>query len=277
MTERQLTRELQRQSVLFDEQVREGTIFDSNIRFAQFAEKWFAEYVLKNLKPKTAAGYFQLFPRIKDAIGHVKLKDLRTGHLNAFYANLQEDGMNQHTGGLLAPNSVRAYHRCISSMLGRAVKWGYMQYNPAANAELPKMNTKEAAHLDEQDARRLLELLHDEPIKYRTMVSFDLLSGLRRGELLGLRWCDVDFDNETITIVQTSTYVKGRGVFVDTPKNRSSSRPLKLSRTAFILLRRYKAWQDAQRDTFGDYWRDIDGRIFTADDGAPMHPDALTK
>ena len=60
---------------------------------------------------------------------------------------------------------------------------------------------KEAAHLDEEDARRLLELLQNEPDKYRAAISFDLLSGLRRGELLGLRWSDVDFENETVTIV----------------------------------------------------------------------------
>ena len=86
------------------------------------------------------------------------------------------------------------------------MKWGFIPFNPAANAELPKLMPKEAAHLDEEDARRLLELLQNEPAKYRAAISFDLLSGLRRGELLGLRWSDVDFENETVTIVQTSSY-----------------------------------------------------------------------
>ena len=65
------------------------------------------------------------------------------------------------------------------------------------------MPKQEAAYLDEAEARQLLVLLHQEPIKYRAMITFDLLSGLRRGELLGLRWQDVDFENQTITIVNT--------------------------------------------------------------------------
>ena len=116
----------------------------------------------------------------------------------------------------LDANTVRGYHRLISSILTKAVKWGFIPFNPAANAELPKLMPKEAAHLDEEDARRLLELLQNEPAKYRAAISFDLLSGLRRGELLGLRWSDVDFENETVTIVQTSSYVPGVGIYTET-------------------------------------------------------------
>lgn len=167
--------------------------------------------------------------------------------------------------------------RVVSSCLGKAVKWGYIPYNPAVNAQLPKMQQQEALYLDEADARRLLKLLQEEPIKYRAMITFDLLSGLRRGELLGLRWQDVDFETETITIVQTSNYAAGKGVYKDTPKNKTSARPLKLSRTAFLMLIEYKAWQDAQREACGDFWKDTDDRVFTRDDGAPVFPDALTQ
>lgn len=169
------------------------------------------------------------------------------------------------------------YHRIVSSCLGKAVKWGYIPYNPAVNAELPKMPKQEAAYLDEAEARQLLVLLHQEPIKYRAMITFDLLSGLRRGELLGLRWQDVDFENQTITIVNTLNYAPGAGVYVDTPKNTTSARPLKLSPTAFSMLLEYKRWQDDQRDACGDYWKDTVGRVFTGDDGAPVFPDSLTK
>ena len=277
MSERKAEKEAEKEAIRFEDAVNAGTIQDGNIKFQAFAEKWFVEYAEKNLKLKTWGEYKRRMGRVYTAIGHIKLRDLKTGHLNSFYANLQEDGLNKHTGGKLSPSTVRTFHRIISSILGRAVKWGYIPYNPATHAELPKMDNKEAPHLDEQDARRLLELLHNEPIKYRVMISFDLLSGLRRGELLGLRWQDVDFETETIRIVQTSGYVPGHGVYVDTPKNRTSSRPLKLSRLAFMLLREYREWQDAQRDICGNQWKDKDGRIFTGDEGAPLHPDSLTK
>ena len=97
------------------------------------------------------------------------------------------------------------------------------------------------------------------------------------GELLGLRWQDVDFENQTITIVNTLNYAPGAGVYVDTPKNATSARPLKLSPTAFSMLLEYKRWQDDQRDACGDYWKDTVGRVFTGDDGAPVFPDSLTK
>lgn len=80
---------------------------------------------------------------------------------------------------VLSSSTVRTYHRVISSILSKGVKWGYIPFNPAINADLPKLEEKEAVHLDETDARRLLELLHNEPIKYRAMITFDLLSGLR--------------------------------------------------------------------------------------------------
>ncbi len=277
MTPKQIQKELQRQTVMFEEQVKTGQAQQGNIKFADFSEKWMQEYATKKLKVKTYTEYGKSLPRINEAIGHIRLQDLRTGHLNSFYTNLQEDGINRHTGGKLAPNSVRAYHRIISSILTKAVKWGYIPYNPAINAELPKLERKEAPHLDEDDARRLLILLQDEPIKYRAMITFDMLSGLRRGELLGLQWQDIDFDNQTIYIRRTLSYASGVGLYTDTPKNITSSRPLKLSPSVFSVLMEYKTWQDNQREVCGTYWKNNDNRVFTADDGGVIHPDSLTK
>ena len=344
MTPKKIEKELQRQALKFEEAVNAGMVQDGTMRFQAFAEKWLHEYAEKQLKIKTVSSYRRFLERINQGIGHVRLRDLKTGHLNTLYANLQEEGMRRDTkchalvdlsklakknrvtqceiaketglaertirsafsgkninissaekiakclgsprptlfseekqSSTLDANTVRTYHRVISSILSKAVKWGYIPYNPAVNAELPKMSNREAACLDEADARRLLELLQDEPIKYRAAITFDLLSGLRRGELLGLRWSDVDFTNETVTIVQTSNYVSGKGIYIDTPKNKTSARPLKLSRSVFLVLREYQEWQDGQRDLCGDRWLDKDRRVFTTDEGAPIHPDALSK
>ena len=109
------------------------------------------------------------------------------------------------------------------------------------------------------------------------MISFDLMSGLRRGELLGLRWDDVDLDKQQIYVRQTWNYTPTKGCFADTPKNRSSERPLRISRTAVLILLEYKSWQDQQRALMGDAWMDLDNRIFTRDDGQPMFPDTITQ
>lgn len=344
MTKKQIEKELHRQAVLFEEQVKHAAIYDGNIRLKDFTEKFLKDYAYQNLKAKTAFGYEQRMEVINQALGHIKLKDLKPGHIASFYSNLQEEGMrskelasikidfakwlkdnnitmvamaekagvslwvlkqlkngksiakdcavlvakemNMEVKELftitkdmtpLAAGTIHTFHRVLSAVLFRAVKWGYISSNPASCADLPSIANRRAAYLDEPDARRLLELLKDEPIKWRTIVTFDLLSGLRRGELAGLRWQDVNFNEQTITIRQTSNYLPGKGVYVDTPKTTTSNRPLKLSRSAFLLLMEYKRWQDEQREKMRDAWRDKDGRIFTTDDGAPMFPDSITK
>ena len=306
MTDRQIKKELERQAVLFEEKVKNGTVADATIRFADFADKYMAEYAKLYLKPKTVRTYTENLVRIKQAIGHIRLCDLRTGHINSFYRNLQESGVrnrvtavckldlqaqigtqrgalaafsrssgvsratiNQAVAGKpiskksaeaiaaalgmkltkaftvtihgepMAPASVLSYHRTLSSILTRAVKWKYLQTNPADNAEKPALGRREAAYLEEADARRLLELLQAEPIRWRAIITFDLLSGLRRAELLGLRWKDVDLDAHTITIRQTSNYLSGVGVYVSTPKSDSSARPLPISTAAVMILLEY--------------------------------------
>lgn len=330
----------------FEDTLRAGLSEDGGIRFQAFVESvWLPQYAEKQLKKQSLAGYKQLFPLTFSAIGHIPLRALRTGHLNQFYANLQEQGVRRdgryrcrrdiramvnklsvgrlafcrsagvssqvfkaaargdlvsaasanklsaalgvktaelwdvvyNGDGTLASNTIRHYHRFISSVLSKAVRWGYIPFNPAANAELPRLVPQEASYLDAGDARRLLELLQAEPVCWRTAITFDLLSGLRRGELLGLRWRDVDWDAETVSVVQSVSYTSEAGTYVDVPKNKTSVRPLKLSHSAFSMLSAYRAWQDDCRAICGDAWQGIDDRIFTMEDGSPMLPNSLSQ
>ena len=105
-------------------------------------------------------------------------------------------------------------------------------------------------------------MLHAEHIRWRALITFDLMSGLRRRELLGLRWQDVDLSAHTITIRQTSNYVPSKGVYADTPKTATSARPLLLSTAAIAMLLEYKRWQDKQQEQIGDAWEDRNGRVF---------------
>ena len=100
---------------------------------------------------------------------------------------------------------------------------GHSPENQAARADLPSLAGRCANYLDEADARRLLQ---DEPIKWRAAISFDLMSGLRRGELLGLRWDDADLDKQQIYIRPTWNYTPSNGCFIDTaekPQQRASA------------------------------------------------------
>lgn len=97
MSERQIKKELERQTVLFEEKVLNRSAANDSIRFADFAEKYMAEYAQLYLKPKTIATYNEHLRRINQAIGHIRLCDLRTGHVNSFYRNLQECGVRNRT------------------------------------------------------------------------------------------------------------------------------------------------------------------------------------
>ena len=177
----------------------------------------------------------------------------------------------------LAPATIHSYHRTLSSIFERAVKWRCISSNPAERAELPSLAGHKARYLDEPDAKRMLQLLQDEPIKWRAPIVFDLLSGLRRAELLGLRWQDIDLDTGVLHIVQTSNYVSGTGVYVSTPKTEDSTRFLRVSRTAILMLLEYKAWQDDMKAKVGDAWEGTDDRVFTNEVGRPIFPTSLTQ
>lgn len=347
MTDRQIKKELERQKVLFEEQVKNSVNVNKNIKLVDFTEIFMQEYAQPNLKKQTIYNYGERIKVINQALGHIKIKDLSPRHIASFYANLKEEGIrvkqiaickidlnawvkkhhttvealsrksgvsrwafNQsknnkpiaienakiiaNTLGMdfdtvyeikknmkpLETESIRTYHRMLSTILTRAVKWGYIPENPVAKTDLPTRQSVKASkikYLEEDDARKLLNLLQEEPIKLRTFFTFDLLSGLRRGEIAGLYWSDIDWVNQTVSINRTLNYVPKAGVYEDTPKTASSERPLKLTPSAFVLLQKYKHWQDEQKADLGDAWEDTQGRIFTNNFGKPIFPSSATQ
>ena len=134
-------------------------------------------------------------------------------------------------------------------------------------------------YLDEVQAAHLLDLLDDEPIVYRTMITLLLHTGLRRGELCGLEWDDINFDLSLLDVQRTSLYLPEKGVFVDETKNSTSRRVLKLTPDAVQLLKRYRMWQNSERLRIGDQWAEEweqRPRLFTTWDGKPLHPSTVT-
>ncbi len=175
----------------------------------------------------------------------------------------------------LEPASVRKCHCVISSMLGNAVKQQIIFSNPCERVELPRHKPQQSAYLDEYQTAELLDLLQSAPIQYRTAIQLLLYTGMRRGELLGLEWKDIDFEKSVMQIRRTSQYLPHLGVFCDETKNRSSSRAIKISPSALALLRPYRTWQLQERLKLGDQWHDHD-RLFTTWNGEPIHPDTIT-
>ena len=175
----------------------------------------------------------------------------------------------------LSGRTVLHYHRLIGSMLEKAVKWQIIFSNPSTRVESPKAERKEANYLDEKEATRLLECLEEEPLKYRAMITLLLYSGMRRGELCGLEWSDIDFEGCLVDINKSNLYVTGKGTIEDTTKTFSSKRVIKLPPIVIDLLRKYRTEQYMERCSLGDKWEES-GKIFTAWNGAPIYPGTVT-
>ena len=176
----------------------------------------------------------------------------------------------------LSGKTILHHHRLISSMLEKAVKWQIIYSNPCARVEPPKAERKEAEYLDEIQAQQLIDCLQSEPLRYRTMITVLLYTGMRRGELCGLEWSDIDFDNCLIDISKTSLYLVGKGTFNDTTKTESSKRVIKIPAEVIEVLKDHRAEQIKTRLKLGDQWQDS-GKVFTQWNGKPIYPGTISR
>lgn len=179
----------------------------------------------------------------------------------------------------LSGKTLLNYHRLISSVLETAVKWQVIFSNPCKRVNSPKAERKEARYLDEKQAMQILDALESEPLKYRAMFTLLLYSGMRRGEICGLSWLDIDFKTGIIDINKSSLYLPGMGIFDDQTKNTSSMRSIKIPSFVISLLQELRIEQMQEMFKQGSAWkgaRDKNEKVFTQADGKPIHPCSVT-
>ncbi|MBQ9948510.1 MAG: tyrosine-type recombinase/integrase, partial [Oscillospiraceae bacterium] len=175
----------------------------------------------------------------------------------------------------LSGKTILHHHRLISAILTSAVQWQVIFSNPCDRVKPPKAERKEARYLDEFQTADLLQALNGEPYHYAVMVQLLLFTGMRRGELFGFEWRDVDFFTNCLHIERSSLYVPEKGVFEDSTKTDTSKRVIKLSSTAVQLLKDYREWQKQRQEECGTAWHSTN-HLFTSWNGKPMHPDTLS-
>lgn len=286
MTARQIEKELNRQATLFEEKVKSGYCTDSNIKFKDFCEKWFADYAETTLKPRTVHNYKELTKRVYVALGHIPLNKLRPTHLIEFTKQLAQPGIRgiqgvpnkegkvtrKQSDKPLSPKTIKNYLMFVSSVLGTAVEWGFIESNPAAKVKPPKQEHKRLQIMDDTQIKAFIDSLDSESLERRLIFYLLIFTGMRRGELLGLEWADIDWENSTIHIRRTSQYAPQLGVFEDTTKTEGSNRSIKTSPAIISMLKAYRAEQSLRKLQLGDLWQNEADRIFTRWNGAPMHP-----
>lgn len=269
MTAKQAEKELMRQVVLFEEKCKSG--FQSKaVKFETLAEEWFEEYAKMNLRNTTYERLLQLRKRIYTAIGHLRMDKITPRQIQSFINGLAKDGANEKTGKPLAPKTIRHNLNLISDVFGYAVKMGVVSDNPCSRVTIPKVEQKEKKIYTIEEVTKFLELIENEPLKYKVFFNLAVFSGFRRGELLGLEWKDVDFDNCVISVRRTSCYTAQKGIYTDTTKTRKSQRSIKFPNAIMELLKKYKLEQEDETRKLGSKWVDTD-RLFTKWNGEPMN------
>ena len=272
MTKKQIEKELNRQAVLFEEACMNGQIVTA-VKFEDFARQWFKDYAEIKLKTQTIRGYHFLEPRIYKSLGHIRIDKITPRQIQKFVKELTESDCENKEGKLSA-KSVKLHISLVSTIFDYAVKMQMVKENPCRNVTLPKPDTKEREIYTIEEAQQLLKLFEKEDkenFKYVVFYTLAMYTGLRKGELLGLEWKDFDFDNRLMTVVRTSMWAKGKGMYTDTPKTKTSQRVLRIPENIVDLLKKYKEWQNEQKSELGDKWQEHD-RLFTTWNGMPMDP-----
>lgn len=258
----------------FELSCRKGAATDSRQTFRQYCDYVIGLKESRGAKHTTIHSYRGMTDRIYASLGHVKLKDLRVDQLNDFYSSLSEDGVNRRTGGGLSAKTIKAHHGLISAVLEQAVREGIVPMNIATRAELPRRERREVRYFQPEEVAAIREALDREPIKWKTLVHLLLITGARRGEVLGIKWDAVDFNKGQIHICNNILYAPDIGIYEDTPKTPKSDRFVALPSDTMSLLAQYGTWQRRQYHPDGR-WRDR-GFLFTQISGEPLHPDSVT-
>lgn len=251
-----------------------GQMPASRHTLGELLTEWLKGYVLTNCSERTYTGYEGIIEKhIEPALGHVKLKDLRPAVIQGFYGEACQKE-NGRTHQKLNNRTVLRMHRVLSQSLRWAVRQGYLSANPASRDHVdPPKDKRYIAHtLDRNEIETLLEAAQDSwcyPPVY-TGVS----TGLRRNELLGLRWRDIDILGMTISVNYCLYKANGK-VELREPKTESSRRQVSMTPPLARYLGEYKAERESLYLRMGRILSP-DDFVFGDDAGQPLDPSSLS-
>jgi integrase len=207
-------------------------------------------------------------------LGGVRLQQLAPVHLSELYARLLREGRRDGRPGGLAPRTVGHVHRTVHRALRQAVRWQLLARNVASDLELPSVPKAAMVTLTREQARALLDAAKTRPLMY-WLVLLGVATGARLGELLALRWADVDLDAGTVRIGASRRIVGGR-MEVKPPKTEAGERTVALGSATVAALRRLRAEQAGRRLVLGGDYDAAADLVICKPDGRPYRPDAAS-
>jgi integrase len=233
---------------------------------AEFLDRWLKDYQ-PNLSPRGFERYEGVIRvHLIPSLGSVPLTLLRPEHLQKLYTAKLNDGLSAKT--------VRYHHAVLHVALQTALRWGLVIRNVADAVSPPPVRRTEMQTWDEDDIARFLEAAKDTP--YHALFYLALYTGMRRSELLALRWCDVDLLLCQVQVSRSLHQLKDGSYVFTEPKSAKSRRTIALPPSATLLLKEHRERQKLERAMLGIPLKD-DDLVFSHLEGKPLRPNTITR
>jgi integrase len=218
-----------------------------------------------SLRPKTVFQYEQIIRlHIDPYLGKVSLKELRQMRIELFYGELRKDGVGVRT--------IRLTHSVLHRALEKALGYGLILRNPAHGAALPRYEHSEMQVLEESQVSQFLVAAHDS--QYEALYHLAVVTGMRQGELFGLKWTDLQWQSGTLYVRRQVQNVPGQSWSFGEPKTRAGRRTIRLGEGSLQVLRQHRERQLLQKAVMGQRWKEFD-LIFPSSVGTPLNPSGL--
>lgn len=257
-------------------EIQEGTFIEPNdMTVGDLLDRWMESHGETNLKQTTYETHLSCINNhIKPAIGHIPLAKLRPLHLQQLYTDKLKGGRADGKPGGLSSSSVRYMHMIMHTALSAAVKWDLVARNVADAVTPPKVESVKQKTWTADEARKFLDYIREHrlyPLYYLA-----LTTGMRRGELLGLRWQDINWEQRTLSINQTLVTTPGGQNIISSTKTESSNRVVALSAAMIAELRRHRKRQLEEMMVLGinSYDQEL---VFVSEVGTPINPRNLLR
>lgn len=243
-------------------QVDDGLSFSATqITFKEFMHYWL-DSAKPSIRPNTVRQYgYVVNNHIPDGLGKVKLKDLRPEMIQVLINKKLEEGLSTRT--------VELIFAVVRRALNQAVQQSILPRNPIKGVTKPKPKRPEMVTLTDTQVRTLLLAVRD--TRFEALYQIAVTTGMRKGEILGLKWSDLDWVNRTLHVQRQLLRINNQGLVFDAPKSKASRRVIVLGEATIEKLRGHQTLQHKERLFAGERWQEYD-LIFPSTIGTPMEP-----